>query len=65
MTNPGAINRNGQRVVEFLRKDPQNKLNQIYKVACTLCAHRYGAYSSDLWQRRCPECQEGRPGLSL
>ncbi len=63
LTVPGSINRNGQRVVGFLRNDPSNSLNKIYEVACTLCAYDYAAYGSDLWQRKCPSCQDGREGL--
>jgi len=65
MTVPGSVNRNGQRVVGFVRKDSGNPLNAIYHVSCTLCAFDYGAYSNDLWQRKCPGCQEGREGVEI
>jgi len=64
-TNPGSVNRNGQRVLEFIRKDKANPLTEVYAVVCTRCAYEYGAYSSDLWQRKCPKCQDGREGLAL
>lgn len=63
LTMPGSINRNGQQLVRFVRKGPSNPLNRIYKLSCTLCAFEYSAYGSDLWQRKCPSCQNGREGL--
>jgi len=65
LTTPGSINRNGQRVEGFLREDPKNPLSEIYRVACTLCAYHYAAYSSDLWHRKCPACQDGKEGLPV
>ena len=62
-TVPGSVNRNGQRVVRYLRDDAKNPLAKVYEVTCTLCAYSYAAYGSDLWQRKCPGCQDGREGL--
>ena len=64
-TNPGYRNRNDQVVIR--RTDlPGNDHNQrVYALECGRCQHRYGANGSDIWQRRCPHCGGGRPGLSF
>ena len=64
-TEPGYSNRNDQVVVH--RTDlPGNDHNQrVYVLECGRCQHRYGANGSDIWQRRCPRCGGGRPGLSV
>ena len=35
----------------------------VYVLQCGECRHEYGANGSDIFQRRCPACQGGRPGL--
>ncbi|WP_203595429.1 hypothetical protein [Salipiger sp. PrR002] len=64
-TEPGFINRNLQEVVT--RTDlPGNDHNQVtYILRCQSCDHRYGANGSDIFQRRCPVCGAGRPGLPI
>ena len=61
----GYQNRNGQVVVR--RTDvPGNDHNQrIYVLHCNGCGHQYGANGSDIWQRKCPKCSGGRPGLDF
>ncbi len=63
-TLPGYSNRNGQTVIR--RTDtPGNDHNQVvYELECGDCGERYGANGSDIWQRKCPKCGGGRPGLS-
>ena len=64
-TIPGYQNRNGQVVVR--RTDlPGNDHNQrIYVLRCSDCRHQYGANGSDIWQRKCPKCGGGWPGLNF
>ena len=62
-TEPGYNNKNNQTV---LRKTdlPGNDHNQkIYVLRCNECLHEYGANGSDIWLRRCPNCQGGAAGL--
>jgi hypothetical protein len=66
-TSVGSVNRNRQIV---LRKTdaPGNDHNQrVYVLACLNpdCRHQYGANGSDVFQRRCPNCQGGKPGLPV
>ena len=63
-TQPGYRNRNGQVVVRRTDR-PGNDHNQVvYELECGGCGHHYGANGSDIWQRKCPECGGGQPGLS-
>jgi hypothetical protein len=32
---------------------------------CGHCGYDYGANGSDIWERKCPACQEGAPGLVI
>jgi len=34
-----------------------------YKTECTICGYVYGTNGADMHERRCPECQEGSPGI--
>jgi hypothetical protein len=64
-TQPGFINRNNQEVLQ--KTDlPGNDHNQVvYILRCHECGERYGANGSDIFQRRCPDCAGGRPGLPI
>ena len=63
-TVPGTTNRNGQMVLRKTDMRGNDHNQMVYILRCNRCAHEYGANGSDLWQRRCPECDGGRPGLS-
>lgn len=62
-TELGFINRNNQKVM--LKTDILgNDHNQVvYVLQCQNCGSQYGANGSDIFQRRCPSCDGGRPGL--
>lgn len=65
-TEPGYTNRNSQTV---LRKTaiPGNDHNQVvYVLRCNVasCGHEYGVNGADIFQRLCPRCSGGAPGLS-
>ena len=63
-TRPGYTNRNNQTVLRGTRL-PGNDHNQyVYVLRCGNCGHEYGSNGSDNWQRRCPACDGGAPGLS-
>ena len=64
-TVPGFRNRNGQTVIRGTGLPGNDHNQRIYELKCGNCGHRYGANGSDIWQRRCPSCDVGRPGLSL
>jgi hypothetical protein len=62
-TNPGFVNRNGQVVIRNTGNPGSDHLQSIYQLACSRCGHVYGANGSDIHIRRCPNCQDGKPGL--
>ena len=64
-TEPGYRNRNGQVVICDTGLAGNDRNQRVYEIECARCRHRYGANGSDIWQRRCPECDGGRPGLDV
>lgn len=59
----GAVNRNGQHLLQDLnRASATHPSAKIYRLRCLFCGHNYGANGCDVHIRKCPECQEGRPG---
>ena len=62
-TRIGYVNRNRQRVVRATNVAGTDHLQLIYVLRCEECGHEYGANGSDIFQRRCPQHQKGRPGL--
>lgn len=62
-TEPGYVNRNKKKVIKCTNL-PGNDHNQVvYLLHCQECGTLYGANGSDIFQRRCPNCGGGRPGL--
>ena len=64
-TEPGYRNRNGQVVVRRTDLAGTDHSQYVYVLRCEACGYEYGANGSDIFQRRCPNCQGGAPGLSL
>jgi hypothetical protein len=62
-TQIGYENRNGQVVIRATGKPGNDHLQYIYVLRCGTCLHEYGANGSDIFQRKCPECQGGAAGL--
>jgi len=62
-TQIGYINRNNQKN-HGTRGVKGNDHEQVaYKLECLLCGSTYGANGSDVFQRKCPDCQDGQPGI--
>ena len=62
-TDEGFENPNRQTVVRQT-ETPGNDHNQlVYVLRCGDCGAQYGANGSDIFQRKCPACQGGQPGL--
>lgn len=64
-TAPGYINKNNQEVRRKTNMPGNDHMQFIYVLKCKECGHEYGANGSDIWQRKCPACQGGRPGLAF
>ena len=62
--NVGYENRNGQTVIRPTGLEGTDYGQKVYVLKCGHCGHQYGANGSDIWLRRCPSCQDGRPGLA-
>jgi len=64
-TDVGYENRNGQVVMRPTGLQGTDHLQYIYVLRCAKCGEEYGANGSDIHDRKCPNCQGGRPGLSV
>jgi hypothetical protein len=38
---------------------------RVFILRCTVCNHEYGADGCDIYDRLCPKCQDGPPGLAV
>jgi hypothetical protein len=71
MSKVGDVNRNDQRLLEKTDFPGNDYYQRIWVLECqsildgVKCGHTYGANGSDFFQRKCPTCQGGRPGLSV
>ena len=59
-TDTGYINRNNQCTIMEVNI-PGNDHNQphSYILRCTVCSYKYRVNGTDIWQRKCPKCQNG------
>jgi hypothetical protein len=64
-TEPGYRNRNGQVVVRATDLAGTDHHQYVYMLRCGRCGYEYGANGSDIFQRKCPDCQGGALGLSV
>lgn len=63
-TDIGYTNKHKQRVVRRTNDAGNDHLQRVYVLKCQVCGNEYGANGSDIWQRRCPKHDHGKPGLS-
>ncbi len=62
-TTIGYVNKHRQTVKEKTDREGTDHRQRVYILMCGNCANEYGANGSDNWQRKCPKCQGGRPGI--
>jgi hypothetical protein len=62
-TRVGYRNRNGQVVIEATGRPGNDNLQKVYVLECDNCGECYGANGTDIFERKCPVCQGGQPGL--
>ena len=65
MKAPGDINRNDQRLLRLSTLPGTDYNARIWVLKCQRCSYVYGSNSTDAWERKCPHCQNGRPGLDI
>jgi len=64
-TSIGYVNRNGQVVIRNTGSPGTDHGQTVYQLGCSHCGHVYGANGSDIHLRKCPNCQDGMPGLPI
>lgn len=62
-TEIGYENKNGQIVLQQTDRLGTDHGQRVYELRCSKCDNVYGANGSDIWLRRCPNCQGGKPGI--
>ena len=62
-TTVGYVNRNRQEVHGTRGISGNDHLQKSYKLKCLYCGHCYGSNGSDIFQRKCPICQDGAKGI--
>ena len=60
-TSAGYVNKNNQRNNGKTDKPGTDNNQMFYEMQCLNCGKKYLANGSDIWQRKCPSCQGGRP----
>ncbi len=63
-TQPGYVNRNGQVVIRHTGLPGTDHGQMVYELQCSHCSYSCGANGSDIFQRKCPNCQGGAAGLA-
>lgn len=66
-TQIGYINRNQQQCAGHRGIAGTDHDQRAYRMECLkpLCGHVYGANGTDVFQRRCPKCGGGKPGIAF
>lgn len=66
-TRVGYINRHNQRCGGHRGRAGNDHLQRAYRMHCLQagCGNVYGANGSDVFQRKCPKCQGGEPGIEF
>lgn len=60
-TEVGYINKNRQKNLGKTDKPGTDNNQYLYEMECLECGHGYYANGTDIWQRKCPKCQGGKP----
>jgi len=59
-----SVNPN-QAVLRKTEQPGTDHNSKVWVLRCTRCGECYGANSTDAWERRCPNCGGGWPGLPI
>ncbi len=65
MKKPGDINTNGQQILRLTTERGTDYNARVWVLKCRHCLNIYGSNGTDAWQRKCPHCQNGKPGLPV
>ncbi len=61
----GYLNPNGQQCCGHCGVPGTDNFQKAYKTECTICGYVYGTNGSGMFERKCPECQGGAPGIKF
>lgn len=64
-TKIGYVNRNQQECGGHRGVAGTDHNQRAYRMECLHCGHVYGANGSDVFQRKCSECQGGEAGIDF
>ena len=59
-TEKGYINKRNQRNNGCTYSHGRDYNQKLYSMECLNCGHKYQANGSDIWERKCPNCQGGK-----
>jgi hypothetical protein len=57
-TKINFVNHNGQRVIDVTQLPATDSGLRIYLLRCGHCQNKYAVKASEVWEKRCPACQE-------
>ena len=60
-TEQGYVNRNNQVNMGKTEEPGTDNMQWFYNMQCLNCGYSYKANGTDIFQRKCPKCQGGRP----
>lgn len=60
-TEIGYINKNNQRNQGKTNIRGTDHCQWFNSMECQKCGHQYHSNGTDIWQRKCPKCQSGKP----
>jgi Zn finger protein HypA/HybF involved in hydrogenase expression len=63
MKQSGDKNKNGQELLRKTTLAGTDHNAKVWALKCGSCGQEYGSNSTDAWERKCPVCQSGKPGL--
>jgi hypothetical protein len=63
-TQIGFITRRNQKCLGHRGRPGNDHLQKAYGMECLNCGKKYGANGTDIFQRRSPGCQQGKPGIA-
>ena len=64
-TKIGYVNRNNQKNHGHCGESGTDHNSFAYKLECLDCHYEYWANGTDIFQRKCPRCQGGLPGIDV
>src|SRR5690349_17815736 len=65
MKAAGDVNRNHQQLLRVTAQRGTDYNARVWVLKCRICSKIYGSNSTDAWERKCPQCQNGKPGTDL